>query len=154
MKFCTRFRPMVSCSVNPDIEAAFRFHSVTMPLKSTPKIGAFALSISRDKPSATRSCSLVLQLCSSCTYAGPPPTWLRFKPCLSQHLPQPRRTDMPQGGRSLWTQASSFHQNGSGMTYTIVSCNAIPQMLSCSWHAGETGEGERNPATTYSTYNG
>ena len=55
VKFCTRFLPIVSLEVNPEISAAFLFHPVTMKFRSTPKIGAFALSMSRDKSSATRS---------------------------------------------------------------------------------------------------
>mmetsp|Transcript_98990 Transcript_98990/g.255936 ORF Transcript_98990/g.255936 Transcript_98990/m.255936 type:complete len:201 (+) Transcript_98990:1229-1831(+) len=42
------------------MSAALRFHSVTIPLRSTPKIGALAVSIRRDRSSATRSCSLVI----------------------------------------------------------------------------------------------
>mmetsp|Transcript_20628 Transcript_20628/g.51598 ORF Transcript_20628/g.51598 Transcript_20628/m.51598 type:complete len:322 (-) Transcript_20628:3640-4605(-) len=60
MKFCTKFFPMVSSLVYPSMSAAFLFHSVTRPFKSTPNIGAFALSIKRDKSSAMRICSLVL----------------------------------------------------------------------------------------------
>mmetsp|Transcript_20626 Transcript_20626/g.51576 ORF Transcript_20626/g.51576 Transcript_20626/m.51576 type:complete len:201 (-) Transcript_20626:520-1122(-) len=42
------------------MSAAFRFHSVTMPSRSTPKIGAFAVSMSLAKSSAFRCCSLVI----------------------------------------------------------------------------------------------
>mmetsp|Transcript_27410 Transcript_27410/g.72807 ORF Transcript_27410/g.72807 Transcript_27410/m.72807 type:complete len:224 (+) Transcript_27410:134-805(+) len=42
------------------MSAAFRFHSVTIPSTSTPKIGALALSMSLDKSSAILSCSLAL----------------------------------------------------------------------------------------------
>ena len=44
----------------PTSSAAFLFHSVTLPFVSTPKIGAFAFSIRRDKSSATRCCSAVI----------------------------------------------------------------------------------------------
>mmetsp|Transcript_20629 Transcript_20629/g.51609 ORF Transcript_20629/g.51609 Transcript_20629/m.51609 type:complete len:201 (-) Transcript_20629:1282-1884(-) len=42
------------------MSAAFRFHSVTIPFKSTPKIGALAVSMSRERSSAMRSCSPVI----------------------------------------------------------------------------------------------
>mmetsp|Transcript_64172 Transcript_64172/g.196289 ORF Transcript_64172/g.196289 Transcript_64172/m.196289 type:complete len:235 (+) Transcript_64172:25-729(+) len=60
MKFWTKFLPMVSPLVYPSMSAALRFHSFTMPLRSTPKIGALAVSMSRDKSSAIRSWSLVI----------------------------------------------------------------------------------------------
>ena len=39
---CTKFLPMTSSFEKPVSCAAFRFHSLTKPFASTPKIGAFA----------------------------------------------------------------------------------------------------------------
>mmetsp|Transcript_64182 Transcript_64182/g.206761 ORF Transcript_64182/g.206761 Transcript_64182/m.206761 type:complete len:211 (-) Transcript_64182:15-647(-) len=48
-KSCRR----VSCREKPLICAALRFHSFTQPCTSTPKMGALAVSMSRDRSSAT-----------------------------------------------------------------------------------------------------
>mmetsp|Transcript_41324 Transcript_41324/g.128439 ORF Transcript_41324/g.128439 Transcript_41324/m.128439 type:complete len:251 (-) Transcript_41324:242-994(-) len=60
MNSSTRGLPMVSSFGKPEISAAFRFHSVTLPSLSTPKIGAFADSMSRDRSSAMECCSEVI----------------------------------------------------------------------------------------------
>mmetsp|Transcript_44399 Transcript_44399/g.127117 ORF Transcript_44399/g.127117 Transcript_44399/m.127117 type:complete len:341 (-) Transcript_44399:267-1289(-) len=53
MKSSTRSLPIVSSLGNIDKSAAFLFHSVTRPSTFTPNIGAFAVSIRRDRSSAT-----------------------------------------------------------------------------------------------------
>mmetsp|Transcript_72641 Transcript_72641/g.210274 ORF Transcript_72641/g.210274 Transcript_72641/m.210274 type:complete len:213 (+) Transcript_72641:316-954(+) len=53
------------------MSADLRFHSVTKPFTSTPKIGAFALSINRERSSAMRICSLVIS--RICVMSWPTP---------------------------------------------------------------------------------
>mmetsp|Transcript_75074 Transcript_75074/g.207082 ORF Transcript_75074/g.207082 Transcript_75074/m.207082 type:complete len:217 (-) Transcript_75074:605-1255(-) len=53
MNSAAKGRPRVSWRVKPLIIATFRFHSLTQPFTSRPKIGAFAVSINLDRSSAT-----------------------------------------------------------------------------------------------------
>mmetsp|Transcript_76283 Transcript_76283/g.192044 ORF Transcript_76283/g.192044 Transcript_76283/m.192044 type:complete len:231 (-) Transcript_76283:663-1355(-) len=56
--------PSASSLVKPDTSSAFLFHSVTRPVTSTPKIGAFAVWMKRARPSAMRCCSAIAVLIS------------------------------------------------------------------------------------------
>ena len=74
---------MVSCFVKTRSSAILRFHSVTFPWMSTPKIGAFAVSMSWERSSATHCWSLVI-------------SWIAVMPCLTPITPvtspsRPRR---------------------------------------------------------------
>mmetsp|Transcript_51408 Transcript_51408/g.96321 ORF Transcript_51408/g.96321 Transcript_51408/m.96321 type:complete len:322 (+) Transcript_51408:3690-4655(+) len=60
MKFFTNSTPIASCLENPESAAACLFHSVTTPRRSTPKIGALAFSIMRERSSATLWCSAAI----------------------------------------------------------------------------------------------
>ena len=57
MKSLTRLRPITSSLLKPVIWAALRFHSLTSPLSSMPKMGAFAVSTSMLKSLAIRDIS-------------------------------------------------------------------------------------------------
>ena len=54
MNSLTSERPSTSSRLNPVISAALRFHSLTIPPASMPKIGAFAVSMSSVRSLATR----------------------------------------------------------------------------------------------------
>mmetsp|Transcript_75067 Transcript_75067/g.207046 ORF Transcript_75067/g.207046 Transcript_75067/m.207046 type:complete len:204 (+) Transcript_75067:195-806(+) len=71
MKSPTKERPLVSCFVKPLISSAFRFHSVMRPAVSTPKMGALAVSMSRDRSSAMRCCSAISERSSEMSWPTP-----------------------------------------------------------------------------------
>mmetsp|Transcript_64174 Transcript_64174/g.196295 ORF Transcript_64174/g.196295 Transcript_64174/m.196295 type:complete len:425 (+) Transcript_64174:394-1668(+) len=71
MKLLTSSFPKASGFVYPVMLATMRFHSVTCPATLTPKMGAFAVSISRIKSSATRLDSSINSLISVMSWPTP-----------------------------------------------------------------------------------
>mmetsp|Transcript_64171 Transcript_64171/g.196285 ORF Transcript_64171/g.196285 Transcript_64171/m.196285 type:complete len:286 (+) Transcript_64171:1449-2306(+) len=69
--------PMASAHVNCASSASFRFHSVTWPWMSTPKMGALAVSMSRARSSAFLCCSSVISRIIVISWPTPitPVTW-------------------------------------------------------------------------------
>ena len=63
--------PCTSCLLKPVISTALRFHSLTSPSASMPKMGAFAVSISMRKSLATRDNSIWLLVISVMSWPTP-----------------------------------------------------------------------------------
>mmetsp|Transcript_25068 Transcript_25068/g.72287 ORF Transcript_25068/g.72287 Transcript_25068/m.72287 type:complete len:241 (+) Transcript_25068:411-1133(+) len=78
MKFDTRDLPIASSYENCDNSANFKFHSVTRPWMSTPKIGAPAVSMMRPKSSAMRSASVFC--CFNSVMSWPTPSTPMMEP--------------------------------------------------------------------------
>mmetsp|Transcript_34729 Transcript_34729/g.55865 ORF Transcript_34729/g.55865 Transcript_34729/m.55865 type:complete len:380 (+) Transcript_34729:1059-2198(+) len=74
MNASTKLRPIASSLLYPTISAALRFHSLTRPSLSMPKIGAFAVSMSSRRSCATRfnSPSAFFRSVMTCRYAARP----------------------------------------------------------------------------------
>mmetsp|Transcript_15642 Transcript_15642/g.38387 ORF Transcript_15642/g.38387 Transcript_15642/m.38387 type:complete len:368 (-) Transcript_15642:1079-2182(-) len=139
----TRSRPIASSLLYPTICAALRFHSLTLPPLSMPKIGAFAVSMSRRRSRTTRykSPSAFFRSVIFCTY-----------PVMPEILPWPSRRGMAL--RSTSMRSWSLVKSGNSKADVSCPCSALSSTrFTCTRFSGRMSSSTKSRPITSSLLN-